>query len=157
MKKIFALIVALLTVGVSAHAVTISQHWEKVYKMGWIDVPLSIQQTMDGGYIAAGIASWGSVDAGVLKLDSNGNVSWLKSYDIFSWASSIQQTTDGGYIVVTPGIGLFKLDSNGDISWQKIYVEDGCEWSDCRVGSHPYIRQTTDGGYIVAGNFGPRQ
>jgi len=154
MKKIFEFTLVLLNVSVSANAMTVSQEWEKVYRMGWIDVPLSIQQTTDGGYIVAGLSNFSSQDGCVLKLDSNGNVSWLKTYDCFSWASSIQQTMDGGYIVATPGIGLFKLDGNGDISWHKIYMEEG--YPDGRIGSHPYIRQTTDGGYIVAGIFGPR-
>lgn len=43
----------------------------------------NIQPTFDGGYIASGITSSfgaGSYDAWVLKLDSNGNIQWQKTY-----------------------------------------------------------------------------
>lgn len=89
----------------------------------------SIQQTMDGGYIVAGVTDSkgaGHFDAWVLKLDEKGNLEWDKTFGGSSKddAFSIQQTNDGGYIVagstLSKGAGdwdawILKLDSNGDL------------------------------------------
>ena len=93
----------------------------------------------------------------VMKLDSNGNITWQKTYggESYDEAWSIQQTSDGGYIVVgyTMSFGggfsdywIVRLDSNGDIVWQKTYGGIGVQFI------HSII-QTTDGGFIMAGDF----
>jgi hypothetical protein len=119
----------------------------------------SFQQTNDGGYIIAGITgSFGAGDADfwILKLSSDGDIEWQKTYGESEreWASSIQQTIDGGYIVAGwtnstgaggDGIWILKLFPNGDIEWQKTY-----EGSDSYSASS--IKQTIDGGYIVGGS-----
>jgi len=75
---------------------------------GIMDEAFSIIQTSDGGYIvAARTESLGAgyyvldYDALVIKLDSNGNIQWAKTYGRSGWddAFSIIQTSDGGYIV----------------------------------------------------------
>ncbi len=106
----------------------------------------SIQQTTDGGYIAAGRTFspgvGGGLDFWILKFTSDGGIEWQKTYDRSGWdvAYSIQQTTDGGYIVAGESM-LIKLYFNGDIEWQRTYG-----------GSFYSIQQTTDGGYITAGS-----
>ncbi|MFC1955746.1 hypothetical protein ACFLWZ_04360 [Chloroflexota bacterium] len=136
-----------------------SVDWQKTYGgSGW-DYAYSIQQTTDGGYIVAG--STGSFGAGksdywILKLASNGNAQWQKTYGGSGEDSAyyIQQTTEGGYIVAgsTGSFGagssdywVLKLDSNGDAEWQKTYGGSYLENARC-------IEQTTGGGYIVAGS-----
>src|SRR6185503_1334012 len=54
--------------------------WEKAYGGTEFDIAYSVQQTSDGGYIAAGSTlSFGSgLDAWLLKLDSDGNIEWEK-------------------------------------------------------------------------------
>ena len=110
------------------------------------------QQTIDGGYIAAGNHS--VIDLFVMKLAVNGDISWRKNYHYFTWindAYAIQQTIDGGYIVAGCTVSLdsngggwiLKLDGNGDISWQKAYIG---------VAEFNSIQQTTDGGYVAAAN-----
>jgi hypothetical protein len=147
-----------------------AMEWARTYGVNDDDTASSIQQTADGGYIVAGRTGFTDTTTGedysdiwVLKLDSNGDVSWQKTYDVNNYdsASSIQQTADGGYIVagatakydiryIRPpntalsDIWLLKLDSNGDVSWQKTYGG-----SDDDVATS--IQQTADGGYIVAG------
>ena len=88
----------------------------------------------------------------VLKLGSDGNVEWEKTYSngVYESARSIEQTPDGGYIVgaltSTFGFGdlwLIKLDSDGKVEWQKVYL-GGSEFPS---GVH----QTTDGGLIAVG------
>ena len=92
----------------------------------------------------------------ILKLDSNGVVSWQKTYDsgyAQDNAYSIRQTSDGGYIIqavlnpadyqVDDRVCVLKLDESGNISWQKTYGGN----KDTQAYS---IRQTLDEGYIVA-------
>jgi uncharacterized delta-60 repeat protein len=131
--------------------------WQKRYGGTDSDLAESIQQTCDGGYIVAGYT--GSLDTHwdiyVLKLDSDGAVSWQKRYGGIDndYAMSIQQTSDGGYIVAgTTGsfgagdmdLWVLKLNSDGTVRWQKSY---GGTYSD----KAPSIQQTSDCGYIVAG------
>jgi len=137
--------------------------WQKTY--GGIDTdstssePDAIQETSDGGFIVTGWTySYGSglTESWVLKLDSNGNIIWQKTYGGSSYDTprSIRQTVDGGYIVAgftrSSGAGsndywILKLSSTGNIEWQKTYGGSDAEHANS-------IRQTADGGYIVVGN-----
>jgi hypothetical protein len=94
-------------------------------------------------------------DFWLLKLKSDGAVSWQKRYGGAGRdeAHSIQQTSDGGYIVAGStysfGAGdydfwVLKLKSEGSVAWQKRYGGG-------RDDSAYSIHQTNDGGYIVAG------
>jgi hypothetical protein len=133
--------------------------WQKTYGGTGQDYAQSIQQTRDGGYIVAGHTSSfsaGDLDLWVLKLDSNGGVTWQKTYggsdDDYTY--SIRQTQDEGYIVsgqtFSFGEGItdawvLKLDSTGGVTWQKTYGASGEEGADS-------IQQTRDGGYILSGS-----
>ena len=121
--------------------------WETRNDLGII----SIQQTTDGGYIAAcGNAVGG--DPVVLKLNSSGALDWAKKYGetghVVGNVRSINKTSDGGYILlgaIDSNLLVLKLDSNGEILWQKMYGGNGTETPNYS------IEQTTDGGYILAG------
>lgn len=86
----------------------------------------AVEPTADGGFIAAGeTASYGAggKDAWVLKLASNGNITWQKTYGgaADDSAYNVLLTDDGGYLVVgtTVSFGtstnawVLKLDSAG--------------------------------------------
>jgi len=102
--------------------------WSKTIGGTYNDSISSIQQTSDGGYIIGGEIygfGAGSYDALIAKLDSSGNISWLKTIGGTNTDSinSIQQTSDGGYIIggrtYSFGAGYFdalivKLDSSGN-------------------------------------------
>jgi len=132
--------------------------WQKTFGGDGFDIATSIQQTTDGGYIAAGwTESFGSgeYDAYVLKLNSKGEVEWQKTFGgkDYDEANSIQQTTDGGYIVAgwTKSFGsggadvyILKLNSKGEVEWQKTFGGGDSDGAFSNL-------QTTDGGYIVAG------
>ncbi len=132
--------------------------WQKTYGGNSDDYSYSIRQTTDGGYIVAGETrsfGAGNSDFWVLKLDSNGNVTWQKTYGGSSedFTYSIWQTIDGDYVAggFTQSFGagsydywVLKLDDNGNIVWQKTYGLSNNEG----VLS---IQQTADKGYIVAG------
>ncbi len=140
--------------------------WQRTCNGAYFDFVECIQQTSDGGYIAAGstesfIPSPDGVkkDAWIVKLSSDGNIEWQKRYggvgsDYF-W--DIKQTTDGGYIAVggTDSFGagdydvwVVKLDSTGGVEWQKTYGEN-------LTDKGHSIQQTQDGGYAIAGYYTP--
>jgi hypothetical protein len=134
--------------------------WVKSFKSTGDVTTTSIQQTTDGGYIAAGYTR---EDFIILKLDGTGNKVWAKTLACSSFscsASSVQQTNDGGYIV-TGGITgyqdidfdcfdviVLKLDSAGNEVWVKTFDHSHCSSSQYANS----IQQTTDGGYIAAGS-----
>lgn len=93
----------------------------------------SFQQTSDSGYVIAGVdVELGPIyDVFVMKLDSERNVEWQKSYGgpLDEYINNIKQTSDEGYIIAasndsfTPGgPWVLKLDSNGLIQWEKMYI-----------------------------------
>jgi hypothetical protein len=158
----WGLTVMFLIIGIFVFSakMTYASQWVKIYDCGGDNDTIGyIQQTSDGGYIAAGGTTSfgaGSYDAWVLKLDNTGNVVWQKSYGGTEGEehalSSIQQTADGGYIVAgwaesfssSGDAWILKLDGSGNVQWQKTY--GGTSWDDAES-----IQQTADGGYIVAG------
>jgi hypothetical protein len=153
--------------------------WQKTLGGSSYDEAHSIVQTSDGGYIVAGYTrsndgdvsgNHGEEDAWVVKLDSEGNIEWQKTFGGSSYdeANSIVQTSDGGYIVagytkssngdvayggstyhggIQEDVWVIKLDSHGNIIWQEALGGGGYD----RAFS---IAQTSDDGYVVAGYAG---
>jgi len=132
--------------------------WEKTFGGSIVDRVNSFIQTTDGGYAVAGFTfsyGAGEADFWVIKLDSDGNREWDKTFggSNYDWAYSLIQTTDGGYAVAgettSYGAGggdfwLIKLDNRGKKLWDKTFGG----WRTDRAYS---LIQTTDGGYAVAG------
>jgi len=139
--------------------------WQKTYGGSSTDYATSIRQTAEGGYIVAGYSlSFGAHgNLWMLKLASDGQVSWQKTYDgtsygdgwVYDWAFSVRQTTDFGYIIAgytlsssaDKDLWVLKLASDGAVSWQKTYGGSLDDWATC-------IEQTADDGYVVAGMYG---
>jgi len=130
----------------------------------------SIQQTTDGGYVVAGVASsddgdvsgvTGHTDYWIVKIDNIGNIEWQKCLGS-TWddrAKSIYQTFDGGFIVVGDVMSdgdnitgyhdkldawIVKLDESGNLQWEKCLGGSGLDFANS-------VQQTTDGGFIIAG------
>ncbi len=137
-----------------------TKSWEKVYGgEDNFDDAWSIQQTTDGGYIVAGYTEIDfpdNNDAYVMKLDSNGDPIWEKTFggSEHDGAKAVQQTADGGYIVAgyteSSGAGgmdvyVLKLDSSGGITWEETFGGAGNDVANS-------VQQTQDGGYVVAGS-----
>ena len=77
--------------------------WEKTYGGSGNDYATCIIETLDNGYAAAGWTDskgFGGGDAWILKLDSDGNLLWDKTYggNNDEEAYSIIQTSDRGYM-----------------------------------------------------------
>jgi hypothetical protein len=114
--------------------------WEKNYIIGNQSQSVAnIQQTSDGGYIAAGSYEQG---LWIMKLNADGSMAWLKSYGESGRVDrgfDVKQTLDGGYIMGNHD-SLLKLDSGGNIVWQHAYSGS---YNGLRT-----VRQTSDGGYV---------
>jgi len=134
-----------------------NMQWEKTFGGPGLDMCWSVQQTKDGGYIAAGDTEslgGGSRDVYLIKTDSSGNLQWQKAFGGPDWENgfSVQQTVDGGYVIagrtLSYGSGydvyLVKTDASGNLQWQKTFGE-----GDEATGYS--VQQTYDGGYVIAG------
>jgi hypothetical protein len=125
----------------------------------------SFEQTDDGGFIAAGIASRKSTKGEtrsyywVFKIGSSGDLIWEKSLGDFDWMTSadycsVKQTADKGYLLAGNlsddvwkpfDIWIAKLDNEGTVQWEKTLG------SPERYEKFFSMDKTSDGGYIIAG------
>jgi len=155
MKKVLLGLTAVLALTV-AHGQIMFQ---ETIDGGSYDFGASILQTSNGHYIIGGntYVSSNNPDAYLVKINSNGNLLWTKTYGGTDndYVSFVQQTSDGGYIIagITLSFGagnydlyLIKTNSSGNISWQRTY--GGTEQENLLFNS---VRQTNDGGYVIAG------
>lgn len=111
--------------------------WIKGYKLKERDEPHSCARTHDNGFIISGqvydpINQWQLL---MLKIDSNGNQEWMKSY--FggpNWYTGFKVivTSDGNYVITgaadrfgtnVADIHLAKISQNGNLLWAKYYRE----------------------------------
>jgi hypothetical protein len=140
--------------------------FSKAYAGGVDNQGHSVQQTIDGGYIIAGvtfvmIAPMTRINhIYLIKTDNIGNLLWTKKFGgcCNDGANSVAQTTDGGYILTGAsnsftGNGLYagnlfiiKTNNLGKIGWCKYY---GSNLNAQDSGNS--IQQTTDGGYVATG------
>ena len=167
------------------------EQWQKTIGGSGQEELLCAFQTTDGGYILGGSSSSdksitltskngvattkkdptaksepsrGNMDYWVVKLNSQGEVQWQRTYGgrYADELRSMEQTKDGGYILggysnspesgdktqASIGIGDFwviKIDNFGQIEWQRTYGGNG--------DNQLYvIHQTQDQGYIIGGN-----
>ena len=145
--------------------------WQKTYGGSYSDYSTNIKQTADNGYIAVGYTSsnngdipnnQGSFDAWIIKIDTNGNLEWSKTFggtngDI---ANDVQQTINGEYLIVgqtqsndgdltnnhgNRDLWIMKLQANSNLQWQKTYGGNNSDAARC-------IQKTNDGHYIIVGS-----
>jgi hypothetical protein len=136
-----------------------NETWMKTFG-GWrIDDGACVEKTADGGYIIIGRTlsyGVGSYDIWLIKTDSDGTMSWDKTFGgkYLDWSYSVKQTNDGGYIMTgikdynsneysnSGDIWLIKTDENGNQTWNKT-IDYGI------VDSGMKVIQTSDGGYLI--------
>ncbi len=119
--------------------------WRKTYGVGL----LSVKQTTDGGFIAAGS---GNSNVYLVKTDANGIEAWSKTFvgSGSDWAYQVEQTSDGGYLIVGGSASylyLIKTDNAGNKTWSKTF---GGPY--LNNANRSYVTQTNDGGFILASN-----
>lgn len=132
--------------------------WQKSYGGSSFDYGTCVQQISDGYIVAGNTFSYGAgeCDIWLLELDSEGEITWQKTYGSsgFDWSFHLQQTVDGQYLIAGDtfsfGAGendfwVLKLDRAGEISWQKTYGGSSFDWAF-------RLQQSETGGYIIAGN-----
>jgi hypothetical protein len=117
---------------------------------------MSVDETNDGGFIAAGYdETGGAFRALLVRVDSLGNELWTEWYGGSSddRAYSLQETQDGGYVVAgcteSYGAGgadvwLIRTDGAGSQLWSRTFggPQDDGAFS---------VQETQDGGFIIAG------
>jgi hypothetical protein len=149
--------------------------WDRSYGGLETDVLMSLRQTADGGFILVGPSysgqsetktgqHYGLSDFWVLRIDSNGNPLWDKTFGGQStdWATAVLEISGGGFLVggysLSSSIGgnktshnfgesdywLLRLDANGDALWDRSF---GGERSD----EPDSLAATSDGGCVLAG------
>ncbi|WP_245710079.1 hypothetical protein [Winogradskyella thalassocola] len=152
--------------------------WQKTFGGSADERGSSIIQTQDGGYAILGFSfsndgdvsnNHGSQDYWLVKLDTNGNLIWQKSFGFQGADSGISviQTNDQGYLIsgildVTASGGegnssrstqhhaggdywALKLDTSGAMEWSQYF---GGNFTDT---PHDVI-QTEDNGFIIVGS-----
>jgi hypothetical protein len=134
-----------------------NQQWSKKFG-GTDDYSVnSVQNTLDGGYILAGMkwSRWPR-DAILVKTNSNGSEEWRKTFglDGVISPSSVRETPDGGYILT--GITDWRDDIRIDEAWLLKTDSNGTEQWNRTIGIPGYdsvssVQNTLDGGYILAG------
>lgn len=108
--------------------------WSYVYSTPLNESAKYIEQTMDGGFVAAGFQTdtFGFNNSLVLKIDGAGNFLWAKSIggSDNDYASAIKELPSGNFILSadtkSQGAGgydveLSKLNSVGNVIWQNTY------------------------------------
>ncbi|MEJ5050662.1 T9SS type A sorting domain-containing protein [Chryseobacterium culicis] len=142
--------------------------WEKTLGNLADNMGYSVQQTFDGGYIAASTSydlsniENGLPDYWIIKLNSTGVIQWEKYLGggLHDNAITIRQTPDWDYIVggwtasnngqVTGNHGnldwwIVKLDPNGNLKWEKTLGGSDFEYLNS-------VELTNDNGYIISGS-----
>jgi hypothetical protein len=155
MKSMVLLVVALAAIlGYTQAPDTL---WTKTYGGPNSDSALSVQETMDGGYIIAGTTTdfgGGLRNIWLLKTDVNGDTTWTNTFGGGGdhYGRCVRQTSDSGYIVTggtadlsqIADVIIIKTDPNGNASWTSIF--GGTEFD---IGNS--VCETSDGGYVAVG------
>ncbi len=116
--------------------------WQKIFGGVWNDSVFDVAIADNGDIIVAGGTNSfgdGLGDVWVLRLDSNGNIKWQKTFGGSSWDEAYAVAiADNGDIIVAGGTNSFgaggydvwvlRLDSNGNIKWQKTFGGVRYDW-----------------------------
>jgi len=146
--------------------------WQRTFGGSGDDYLLSVQQTIDEGFILGGNSnsnisgdknenSQGDLDYWIIKLDNSGNIQWQNNIggNGIDTVNKIVETDEGNFVIAGHStssisgdrtvykngfrdIWLVKLDITGDILWQKSYG-----YADVALTG---FEKTIDGGFILS-------
>lgn len=152
--------------------------WENTIGGNYYDGLISVQQTLEGGYILGGISQSGisgdkteeslssTFDYWIVKVDLGGEIQWQNTIGTSSddFLTSMQQTLDGGYILggyTKGGITGDKTEPNLGLTDQNDYwvikldTIGNIEWQNTIGGNYDdnlqSVIQTLDSGYLIGG------
>lgn len=148
--------------------------WAKTYNNGVFEMPNSVLNTSDGGFVIAGerYPEFGQRElAYIFKLNASGGQEWSRIYDSggnMAEALAAKNTLDDGYIItgraeqtlmVTNAflpmtsemryLYLLKINKNGNPLWSRKYNTG----QEVRMSRGNDVFSSRDGGYIIAGEF----
>ena len=122
-----------------------------------LDSISSVIETVDGGFAMCGFTpSFRNTghDAWLIKLDSNGNMQWNKSFGEREndWAKAIFQAVDSGFVVIDSK----QLSRSGNVSWVIDVDSEGNEQWNKTYGDKSIDNRFTDAiktsdGYALVG------
>ncbi|MBK8847529.1 MAG: hypothetical protein IPO27_13700 [Bacteroidetes bacterium] len=147
MKKFLLLFLAIVTTyTLPAQQIT----FERIIDTMHCSSAECVQQTLDGGYIIAGITSNNNNDALIFKLDKYGAIEWIKQYggNGQDGILGIIQLPDSTYIgcgVWDSGLNgqnwIIKLDKYGDTLWttHEYNYYNASYWAMCIGNNMDYI------------------
>jgi hypothetical protein len=122
--------------------------WSNSYAggQGANDLINDIQSTSDGGYISCiDVSNGGGPNAGVMKLDNNGGITFVKG--LIGWVNEILETSSNEFMICGGGINLVKLDIVGDTVWTTNFEATNGDGS----ATMNDIDKSNDGNYVSAG------
>lgn len=132
--------------------------WSRTFGGSGIDQGWSVKQTVDGGFVIAGMTQSqgaGSADGWLIKTDAEGNMVWNRTFGTssYDWLTTIDLTQDDGFILggvkgtsaQLDQFWLVKTDSLGNHEWQRTF--GGSDYDQCMS-----VIATDDGGYAMTGN-----
>lgn len=145
--------------------------WRRYFGGSFTDAAFDVAATDDGGFILIGSSdsddvditnNKGGYDFWIVKIDTNGNIVWEKSFggSQIDEARSITKTTDGNYLIVgdsrsndqeisnskgAADMWLIKISNSGMIIWEKSF--GGSSFDVARN-----ISPTADGGFLLSGS-----
>src|SRR5690554_4345901 len=131
--------------------------WTKSYPDQDQEVPFSLLETSDGGYLVTGTNEDNSNDRGLylLKVNSDGEKLWDKTFGagLWKWGFSTIELANGDLLTcgqhTTSGYSqvlVLKTDNQGNAIWEKEYGEDNLS----ERGNS--IKENNDGTYTITGS-----
>jgi hypothetical protein len=133
--------------------------WQYTYGGPTFDVPSTIKETPDGGWIVVGYTRLGGSDTirgWVFKLKSAGEIEWQKAFgrNGETYAMDAAITHDGGFAITgmafdgdSTNAFLIRLSSTGNIIWQKMYGGAGFEQAVA-------LQTTPENHFVLSGDSG---
>jgi len=134
------------------------RQWEKRYGGSGEDYVSWVEQTSDGGFVAAGSTSSsgaGDFDICLIKTDQSGRLEWEQTFGSLDTdqGACVVEAPDGGYVVAgrtfSPATGGFdvllaKTGADGRKEWERTFGGKGWDIAES-------LALTGDGGYIITG------